>query len=387
MVEIHGACPPEYGAVKDAFAASMSTREVGASVALFVAGECAVNLWAGHTDRRRSQPWQEDTLCCVFSMSKGITAVAVLQQVDAGRIALDAPVADYWPEFGEPPATRQREQLTDRRRVTVRHLLSHQCGLPGFHEPVSSELYYDWPAVTAALASEPLWWPPGSTHGYHARTYGFLLGEVFRRVTGLHIADWVRREWKGVDFHFGVPESDLSRCAQMLPARIVAGEARDRPPAMQEMMDARQTEGSATWAAFQNPSLGPGFMNKQSFRQSNMPAVSGHATAAAVAGVYGRIHEYVSPALMAEALKTHSRGKDEVLRSVSHYGLGFMLDDSQAPIGFGKGSFGHAGAGGSIGFGDVEREEGFAFVMNQMEEGVVTGGRSASDIFFATRHR
>ena len=370
MTEVHGTCSPEYASVKDAFARALSEREVGASVSIYSDGECAVNLWGGFTDRRQTLPWQQDTLCCTFSMTKGMTAVCMLELVDEGRLDLDAKVSSYWPEFA----------ANGKEAITVRQVLSHQAGLPGFHDKMPPDLYYDWQRTIDALAAERPWWQPGERHGYHARTYGFLAGEIFRRITGEHLAQWMRKRWLGIEFYIGLTDSEIQRCAQMLLARVRPGEQKNRPPAMEAMLIDMRDATTATWAAFQNPSLGPGYMNKPAFRQSNMPAISGHGTAKAIASVYGRIDSHISPELLKEATVSHSRGPDAVLRSISHFGLGFMLHDKQAPIGHTETSFGHAGAGGSLAFGDWERRLGFAFVMNQMEEGVVTGGRSVGEI-------
>ena len=370
LTEISGEAAPEYAALKDAFAQTFEEREVGASVALFVDGELAVNLWGGHTDRARTKPWCKDTLACTFSVTKGVAAIALLQLADAGQLDLDVPVERYWPEFVSSDTS------SERLSVTPRQLLSHRAGLPGFRAEMPAGIYYDWEQTTRALIAEELWWPPGTRHGYHARTYGFLIGELFRQITGLPLGEWLRRNRPDLDFYIGLKDHELDRCAQMLPARMRVGEPSS---GQSELMAAMRDAKTATWAAFSNPTLGAGYMNKPEFRKSHMPAVSGHGTAAALAGLYGTIDDYLSPELQAEATTTHSIGFDEVLRTNTHFGLGFMLPSVHAPIGVSAASFGHAGAGGSIAFGDTERRLGFAFVMNQMESGVISGGRSVKE--------
>jgi len=371
LTEICGEAAPEYAALKDAFAKALDEREVGASVALFVDGERAVNLWGGYTDRARTEPWCEDTLACTFSVTKGVVAIALLQLVDTGQLDLDLPVQHYWPEFAS------LDTSAERLAVTPRQLLSHQAGLPGFRTEMPAGIYYDWGLITRALIGEKLWWPPGTRHGYHARTYGFLVGELFLRITGLPVGEWLRRNWPDLDFYIGLQDHELRRCAQMLPAKMRVGE-----PNLErsDLMAAMRDPTTATWAAFSNPTLGAGYMNKPEFRKSHMPAVSGHGTAAALASLYGKIDDYLSPELQAEATTTHSIGFDEVLRTDTHFGLGFMLPSPHTPIGVSAASFGHAGAGGSIAFGDRNRRLGFAFVMNQMESGVISGGRSVVTI-------
>lgn len=369
--EICGEAAPEYSGVKDAFARALAEREVGASVALYVEGEPAVHLWGGFCDRRRTVPWQEDTMACTFSVSKGITAIALLTLIDESALDIDLPVVHYWPEFAGSKSSPIKQ------RVTVRQLMSHQAGLPGFRETMPTGVYYDWSAIVAALEEEAPWWSPGSRHGYHARTHGFLLGELFRRITGSHIGEWMRMRWPELDFYIGLQSHQYSRCAQMLPARMRIG---DTDTGNNALLAAMRKPHSATWAAFSNPTLGSGYMNKPEFRGSHMPAVSGHGTAVALAGLYGRIDDYLSSAVLAEACRPHSSGRDEVLLTDTCFGLGFMLPGGSEPFGVGETSFGHAGAGGSIAFGDLERRLGFAFVMNQMEGGVISGGRSVAEL-------
>jgi CubicO group peptidase (beta-lactamase class C family) len=309
----------------------------------------------------------------MFSVTKAMTAICVLQAVDRGLLALDAPVAEHWPEFA----------ASGKANITLRHLLCHQAGLIGFHQPVPKDIYYQWDAMVAALAAESPWWEPGSRHGYHARTFGYLLGELLRRVSGRTVGEWFRQEIAdplGLDFSIGVPDSELGRCAQMLPARVRPGEEGERPEPMRRMMADFYDTSTPTGAAFQNPSLGPGYMNTDAFRRAQMPALNGHGTSRSVATLYANLPRLISSSLLKEATRTWSLGPDLVLKSVTRFGLGFQLHHEQAPIGVCPGSFGHAGAGGSLAFYDPECQIAFCFAMNQMQEGVVTGGTSAMKI-------
>jgi CubicO group peptidase (beta-lactamase class C family) len=336
-----------------------------------------VDLWSGYADRRKSQLWQEDTLACFFSVSKAITATCVLQAVDKGVLDLHSPVARYWPEF----------QQAGKQEVTVAHILAHQAGLPGLHEPVHGDLLFDWAAMCNALAAEKPWWQPGSRHGYHARTFGFLAGEILRRASGKRIGEWLADEICGpldLDVHIGLTPAEQERCADMIPARVKPGEQKQWPPAMQRMLQDFTDTSTPTGAAFQNPSLKPGYMNSAEFRAAELPALNGHGTARDVARLMGSVPHLLSPALLQEATRTHSHGPDEVLKSVTRFGLGYMLYEDQSPIGW-PGCFGHAGAGGSVAFCDADRKLGFAFIMNQMQEGVVTGGTSATACVEALR--
>jgi CubicO group peptidase (beta-lactamase class C family) len=374
QLEAHGNVDEGFASVVDSFLDGFTGgRDVGASLAVYLEGQPVINLHAGFRDRRKTKPWENDTLCCLFSMSKGITAICLLQAVADGLIDLDRPVAEYWDGFAE----------NGKEVITTRHILSHQSGLVGFHSSVPREFLYDWPAVAALLADESPWWPPGEQHGYHARTFGFLLGEILHRVSGKTVGEWVKERLVvsgDGEFMIGLSEAEMSRCADMVTARLRAGEAIEMTPERREMMSRVQDLSTPTGAAFQNPSLGPSYMNSTAFRAAQIPAMNGHGTALGVASIYSRITQLIEGDLLQEATRVQSEGKDLVLRSYSKFGLGFMLYDPKSPIGLKVGSFGHAGAGGSMAFYDPDRRLAFCFVMNQMQEGVVTGGTSAMQV-------
>lgn len=370
-VGISGRCDAQFAGVEQAFADGfVNGREVGGALSVWHDGQCVVDLWAGHADRKKTKPWQADTLCCFFSISKAVSTTCLLQAVDEGLVDLDAQVADYWPEFS----------ANGKAGITVRHILSHQAGLPGLHEPVEREMLYDWHGMCERLAAETPWWTPGTKHGYHARTFGFLVGEILRRASGDDIGTWLSQKIArplNLDVYFGLSEVDQARCAEMIPGRMSAAGQRDMPAAVRRMMKDFTDTSTPTGAAFQNPSMGPGYMNTAQFRAAQIPALNGHGTARGVAALLENIPRLLSPQLLSQALETMSLGKDEVLKSISHFGLGYMLYAQEAPIGW-QGCFGHAGAGGSVAFCDPQRNIGFAFVMNQMQQGVVTGGATAT---------
>ena len=251
--------------------------------------------------------------------------------------------------------------------------------MPGLHAPVERTLFFDWDVSCTALAAESPWWEPGTRHGYHARTFGFLLGEVLRRATGVTIDEWLRSEIAGplgADFHFGLDAAAQTRCGEMIPAKVSAG-PRELPPAMQRMIKDFTNPQTPTGAAFQNPVMRPGYMNKEDFRQAVIPAVNGHGNARSVATILAGIPKLIANDMLTEAVRTQAHGPDEVLKSTTRFGLGLMLYEEESPIGW-PGCVGHAGAGGSIGFYDPVSDTAFAFVMNQMQEGVVTGGTTAT---------
>ncbi len=370
QLELQGDVDPAFTPVADAFLAGFSEgRDVGAALGVVVDGVLVTNLWAGHRDRRKTELWEEDTLCCLFSATKGITAICVLQALADGQLALDEKIAASWPEF----------DCHQKSGITLRQVLCHRAGLIGFHQPVEADLLYDWEAVSRALAEETPWWEPDSRHGYHARTFGFLLGEHLRRKTGQRPGTWLKRRLADpydLDLHIGLEAGDLKRCAQMLPARVKAGESAV-PEAARAMMEAMRDRSTPTGAAFQNPSLGPGYMNTERYRTAELPAMNGHGTARDLARLYGMLPDLLPASLLSESTRVHSSGWDEVLLTHSEFGLGFMLHHEKAPIGVRPGSFGHAGAGGSMAFYDPAAKVGFCYVMNQMQQGVVTGGASA----------
>ncbi len=374
---VGGHCDPEFDPVRVAFSEGFTSgREVGAGLSVWYRGRPVVDIYAGFTDRKQTQLWQADTLACVFSVSKAITATCVLQALDeTASPDLDQPVVEYWPGF----AAAASSKATSKATITLRHLLSHQAGLPAFTQPVEAATLYDWAKVCDALEETLPWWTPGQQHGYHARTFGFLLGEVLRRTTGLLPGEWLAKRICGPrawDVYLGLPAALHRRCATLLPAKVRLGESRQRPAAARRMMADFGDPSTITGATFQNPNLGPGYMNQAAFRSAQMPALSGHGTASGIAQFMAEVPQLVGADTLSEATAVHSHGRDQVLKSVTRFGLGYMLHDDQAPLGW-PGCFGHAGAGGSIAFCDPHKRLGFAFVMNQMQEGVVTGGTTA----------
>ncbi len=372
QLEVQGDVDAAYQNVADVFLAGFKEgRDVGAALGVVVDGELVVDIWAGHTDRKKTQPWEKNTLCCLFSATKGIATVCILQAVAEGLLDLDEPLAAAWPEFAS----------NGKEAITLRHVLCHQAGVIGLREPVASELIYDWPGFCAALAGEAPWWTPGEQHGYHARTFGFLLGELLRRKTGRTISSWLKDRLatpESLDLHIGLNAEDLSRCAQMVPARIRAGH-NDMPDSARALMQAMQDKSTPTGAAFQNPSLGPSYMNSTEFRSAELPAMNGHGSARDLARLYSLLPDLIPEQLLAEATRVHSSGPDQVLLTHSQFGLGFMVHHDAAPIGVQPGTFGHAGAGGSMAFYDPSARVGFCFAMNQMQAGVVTGEVSAME--------
>jgi CubicO group peptidase (beta-lactamase class C family) len=209
--QIHGQCDSHFAAVREAFAANFAQRgEVGAAVCIYADGNPVVNLWGGYADAARSRPWDRNTIVSVASTTKGMVAICAHMLVERGLLDLDAPVARYWPEFAQ----------AGKAHIPVRWLLSHRAGLPAIRQDIPPQSLYDWHALTGVLAETEPWWEPGTRHGYHAFTFGHLVGEVIRRLSGKSVGQFFRTEVAGplgADFFIGVPEAADARAAETLP--------------------------------------------------------------------------------------------------------------------------------------------------------------------------
>ncbi|HEX7757991.1 MAG TPA: serine hydrolase domain-containing protein, partial [Caulobacteraceae bacterium] len=212
-IEIAGETAAGFVGVRDAFAANFHRqgdyREVGAAMAVYHRGVLVADLWGGFANRARTRPWRRDTLVNVWSATKAVTATAVAQLVDRGRLSYDDAVASVWPEFG----------AAGKGAVTVAQVLSHQAGLPGFAEPTSIEDQFDWQGCVAKLARQAPAWPPGTASSYHAMTFGWLAGEIVRRVDGRSLGRYVAEEIAGplgADIHIGLPQALEARVAEIL---------------------------------------------------------------------------------------------------------------------------------------------------------------------------
>lgn len=346
--------------VRDAFAANFADQgEVGAACCAIVNGRVVADLAAGHIDPSGSRPYTPDTLQCVFSTTKGAVSICAHILAERGRLDFDAPVAEYWPEFG----------AANKDRVSVRWLLSHQAGLAAVDQPLTMEMVYAWDPVIAALAAQLPNWHPGSGHGYHAVTFGWLVGEVVRRVSGASVGEFFEREVARpleLDFWIGLPEAQETRVAPVLPAPPPA--AGDPPdPFLARLMD----PSTLMHRVFTNPGGVLASVNTREFRAVEIPAANGMATARSIARMYAACIDEVdgirllSPKTLAAAMVEQVDGEDLVLGYQTRYGLGFQLSFPYRPMAD-EGSFGHYGMGGSVGFAHPERGLAFGYVMNQM---------------------
>jgi CubicO group peptidase (beta-lactamase class C family) len=371
---LDGHCDPRFSRVKEAFAASLcGAGELGAAVALVVDGRPVVDLWGGYADRACTRPWTRDTVVNVYSVTKGLLAMCAHRLVEEGRVDLDAPVASVWPELA----------ANGKERLTLRQMLAHRAGLPAIRATLAPEALFDWSTMTAALAAEAPWWEPGTNHGYHAVTFGWLVGEVIRRVTGTMPKDFLREALAGplgVDATIGLDEAHDARCAELRPGRRVAGVPTlfDRIVAQPESMTAK---------AFTNPisMVMPNTASSRAWRDADLPSVNGHSSARALARIYGALARggeidgvrVLSRESVARCAEVQSEGEDLVLGVTTRFGLGFMLPQAHDPFAR-PGSFGHPGAGGALGFADPEARVGFGYVMNRMGVEILTDPRAQS---------
>ncbi len=360
-VQIQGYYDLQFEAVKDAFAELFDNpQERGAALCIQIGGETLVDIWAGTADKDGAEAWHSDTILNLFSCTKTLTAVAALQLVGEGKLELDRPVAYYWPEFA----------AAGKQHVTLRHLLSHAAGLPALHAQLPGEALYDWKAMTDALAAEQPWWTPGEAHGYAPITYGWLVGELLRRVDGRgpgeSIVNRVARPL-GLDLHVGLADSEFHRVAHMSRAKGNLGDA-----AAQRLLKCFMSEPNAvSTRAFTNPPSVLTSTNKPEWRRMAQPAANGHGNARSLAGFYSGLLDgrLLEPELIGELTREHRRGEDRTLLTATRFGLGCMLDQpdvANATYGMGPKAFGHPGAGGSMGFADPERDLSFAFVCNSL---------------------
>lgn len=364
---IEGACDARFAAVRDAFRENFASRgDHGAALSIHLDGKPVVDLWGGWADAARTRPWTPDTIVCVASTTKGLTSTVVHRLVEQGLIDLDAPVARYWPEFAQ----------AGKGDIPVRWILSHRAGLPALRKPMPADSLYDWNGFCAALAAETPWWPPGTQHGYHATTFGYLIGEVVRRVSGRTVGQIAASEIcgpLGADFFIGVPESADARAADVLPEPPV------RMAANSTLARARLAPDSLVGRVFSNPPRDPKAMNTRRWRAAEIPASNGHASARGVARLYAALSlggaidnvHILAPRTLEEATVEQSFGHDLVQEATNRYGLGYALGGT-APGGVGllraipnPRAFGHTGRGGSIGFADREARLAFGYVVNQ----------------------
>ncbi len=362
-----GFCDKAFTPVREAFAHNLEQEdEIGAAVCIYVAGRPVVDLWGGFANVEEQVPWRHDTLVNAYSVGKGVMSALVLALAERGILDLDLRVADVWPEFGQ----------ADKQDVRLPTLMSHAAGLPSVRKRLPEGAMLDWPLMCDSLAEQEPWWAPGTRHGYHTATFGYLVGEVVRRATGLMPGAALRKFLAGpleADFTWGLEHAELERVAHLYsPAADNVVEEEDWalvfPPTGDPEHDLMR------WHGYFNPSglTGGGITNTPEWRQAAVPSANGHGTARGVARIYDALlggWRDAAP-LVSRSLGEFSRtpladGDDLLLQRPSRFGLGFQLTQPSRPLGRGDGTFGHYGYGGSIGFADPANEIAFGYLRNK----------------------
>jgi len=348
-----GVCAPRFSAVRSAFERNFSERgEVGAAFCLWVDGQPIVDLWAGARDATGALPWTRDTVANVWSTTKGVTAACFAMLVDRGQISYEDKVADHWPSFA----------AEGKGEITIGMLLSHQAGLSGFTSPAVVEDLYARRLAAERLAAQAPIWPPGSACGYHAISVGLLAAELFERVEGRSLKEFVADELasaRGLDIAIGLEPSRNDQAAEMLaPAGMGSGDIGSFNPAQV--------------AALTNPGLDPRLPNTLAWRAAEIPSANGFSNARALAGLYasllpGATAPLASPAVIAQATEVRIEGRDLVLDLFARWGAGFLVNSEQL-YGPNPEAFGHSGWGGSFAFADPKADVAMAYTMNQMSQ-------------------
>ncbi len=377
---VQGTCDPKFQEVRQEFERNFQERgEVGASVCVTVQGQTVVDLWGGQANAGSNTPWKEDTVSVVFSSTKGATALCAHMLASRGQLDLDAPVATYWPEFAQ----------SGKENIPVKMLLSHQAGLPAVRETLPDGAYADWDLIVNALAKEEPFWEPGTRNGYHALTFGWLVGEVVRRVSGKSLGTFFKDEVAGplgLDFWIGLPEDKESQVAPM-----IAAEPNPESPFFREIA----TPGSMQSIVLLN--MG-GYMGAEpqfdtrAAHAAEIGGAGGVTNGRGLAGMYEPLAlggkkdsvELVNPETLARMGRVaSSTGKDAVLVMPTRFALGYMktMDNRKEPAGVqdsvlvSEAAFGHVGAGGSFGFADPPAAMSFGYTMNRMGPGAALNDR------------
>jgi CubicO group peptidase (beta-lactamase class C family) len=369
MTTVDGVVAPGFEPVRDAFARNFETAgDVGAALTVYRHGTPVVDLWGGTADVTTGAPWQRDTLQLVYSATKAATATAAHLLAQRGQLDLDAPVAEYWPEFA----------AEGKAAIPVRWLLSHRAGLPAIDRavPVADALRWD-PMVEALAAQRPAW-EPGTAHGYHGRTFGWLVGEVIRRVSGRspgrYFADEVAAPL-GLDFFIGLPEAERPRVARMVtdPEPSLDDIPLDQvPDEFKDLLAALADPNSLMVRAFAltEPDLD---FDAPGTQAAEIPSSNGIGTARALARLYAALLgeldgvRLLDPETVAAATREQAAGQDRVLMVPSRYASGYMLPTTFGPLG-GPNSFGHPGRGGSLGYADPDTGTAFGYVVNHIRQ-------------------
>lgn len=365
MVQASGLCDPGFELVRETFEENFECfDEVGASFAASIEGELVVDLWAGHKDAAKTQPWTSNTIVNVFSCTKAATCLCIYLLVDRGLLELDTPIADYWPEFGS----------NNKAGITARHVLTHSAGLPGFSRKLDLSEFYDWSMVIKDLASQSPWWEPGSALGYHAFTQGYLLGELVRRIDGRSVGQFFREEVAvplEADFHIGLDESDFHRVADLVPFEVNGTEPQPE-------------EGSIAARVFADMALSNDDILSPAWRKAEIPAVNGHGNAKALVNFQtplanlgsGMTTQLLQASTCEQIGRLQISGVDLVLGIEMRMASGLALPTESLKASPNPNALWWGGAGGSLIVVDQANRTCFSYVMNKLENHVIGDPRA-----------
>lgn len=367
MSEVHGVCTPQFNQVREVLATHLANGDdLGASVAVIHKGRTVVDIWGGWADPERTRPWTEHTLTNVWSTTKTMTNLTALVLADRGLISLDAPVADYWPEFA----------ANGKGAVLVRDLLAHTSGVSAWAQPVVLEDLYDWQKSTAMLAAQPCWWERGTASGYHAFNQGHLVGEVVRRVTGKSLGRYFADELAAplkADFHIGLAAEHDHRVSNIVP-----------PPPLPFDLDSLDKD-SVMYKTFTGPAPDPTSAWTSAWRRAEIGAANGHGNARSVARVQAVVShggEFDGVRLLSQPtidriFEEQSNGPDLAIGIPLRFGIGYGLPESVTMPCLPAGRVAYWGGwGGSLVVNDADQQLTIAYMMNKMAPGIIGGPRS-----------
>ena len=366
---VHGFVAEDFGRIRDVFESHFASgADVGASCCVTVEGETVVDLWGGYADQEKTRPWQRDTILNVYSTTKTMTALTALLIADRGQLDFDAPVARYWPEFA----------ANGKERIKVSQVMSHSSGLSAWREPITAvDDLYNWEKMTSLLAAQAPLWEPGTASGYHMFTFGFLVGEIVRRITGKSLGTVFREEIAEplhADFHIGLPASEDSRVADVVPMVLTQSPAAPRIQfsEIEELTFMNLPRDLEIWGGTARRT------HSRAWRGAEIPAVNGHGNARSIAEIHcilanGGVAQgkrFMSEAGCRKVLEPQIEGPDLVMSRMgpARFGMGFALPGPLLALEFPNPNTIHWGGGGcSWIFIDMDARTTFAYAANKLD--------------------